>query len=171
MSVRFQHESVVACWTELIPLTLAHWQGTMGYRRHEPFQPLLSRYAAYEQSGMYRLLTARDEVKLVGYFGLYLTDSMHSQKRMVVEDTFFLHPDYRKGRNAIRFIRFAESKAQEWGAKEILFSCESDNAVANALLRYLDYEPVIMMYSKPLHSPNLEPTAPNLIEELSHVRT
>jgi GNAT superfamily N-acetyltransferase len=168
----FQHESVAACWGELFPLAQAHAASTQSYRRHEPFNPLLSRYEAVEHIGMYRLLTARDAGKLVGYFGLYLTESMHSQLPLIVEDTFFLHPDYRKGRNAIRFIRYCEERAREWGAQEILFSCEADNRTANSLLQYLDYQPVIMQYSKRLCPLPPDPTGPQPpTEDLSHVCT
>jgi hypothetical protein len=170
VSLTFQHESVASCWNELYPLTQAHAASAQGYRRHEPFNPKRSRYESLEAIGMFRLLTARDAGKLVGYFGLYFTESMHSQLPIVVEDTFFLHPDYRKGRNAIRFIRYVEGKAEQWGAREILFSCEADNLTANSLLAYLDYQPVIMQYSKRLpFQPG--PTAPPPPTELSHVCT
>lgn len=169
MSLTFQQESIADCWDEFLVLARMHADSTMSYRRHEPFNPSRARYAAYEQMGMYRFLSARDAGRLVGYFGLYVTQSMHSQLPLVVEDIFFLHPDYRKGRNAIRFIHFMEAQARSWGTHELLFSCEFENTTARRLAEYLDYAPVIVQYSKRLPQSNQGPTAPHPSEELSHV--
>lgn len=170
MSLTFQEEPVRACWDEAYQLARLHAEGTQGYRRSEPFNPKLERYEACEQMGMYHLLTARDGPRLAGYFGVYLTDSMHSQLPILVEDTFFLHPDYRKGRNAIRFIQFIEAWARAHQVQEILFSCEIDNPTINVLLGHLAYKPVIVQYSKRLASlpPGLTASPP---ARLSDVRT
>lgn len=147
----FQIEPVEHAWNQVMELAVVHWAGTKSYRRHYPFNPILQRFAAIERVGMYRLFTARDGEKLVGYFGVYLAASMHSQHRMATEDTFFLHPDYRGGRNAIRFLKHIEAQCREWGVEEIMFSCEQDNETGiQGLLKLLDYQPVIMQFSKQL---------------------
>ena len=148
MSLMFSIEPVEQCWNELLVLAEQHWAGTKSYRRHEPFQPSFERYQACNQQGFFQLFTARDDARLVGYFGVYLSPSMHSQLLMATEDTFYLHPEYRKGRNALRFIHHIENQCRAWNVHEIMFSCEMDNAVANKLLEYLDYEPVILQYRK-----------------------
>lgn len=153
MSLTFAIESVATAWPEVYDLAVQHWAGTSTYRRHEPFNPSRERYEQYNQSGFFRLLTARKENRLVGYFGLYLTQSMHSQLTMVTEDTFFLHPDHRGGRNALRFLQFIEQLCRQWQVHEIMFSCEIDNESGiKELLAHLDYRPVIMAYSKRLSS-------------------
>ena len=151
VSLTFQPESVESCWDELYPLAEAHWQGTTSYRRHEPFAPSRKRYVDYNQAGFFHLLTARDGRRMAGYFGVYVTDSMHSQLRMATEDTFFLHPDYRGGRNALRFLAYIEQYCAAQGVRELLFSCEIDNESGiQSLLKRLDYQPVIVQYSKHL---------------------
>jgi hypothetical protein len=50
--------------------------------------------------------------------------------------------------NAIRFIKHVERALAAMGVHEILFSCEVDNTVANKLLTFLKYEPVIQQYRK-----------------------
>src|SRR5438094_454977 len=127
----FQLESVDAIWDEVMELARLHWEGTKTYRRHFPFQPSKDRYVQCNQQRFFHLITARDAGRLVGYFGVYTTQSMHSQHWMATEDTFFIHPDYRKGSNAIRFIKHIEEQCRTWGIQEIMFSCESDNPVAN----------------------------------------
>lgn len=144
-------ESAAQCWDEIYPLAQAHWVGTKTYRRHEPFNPDKARYIAYNEMGFLHLITARDEGKLVGYFGVYITESMHSQIKMATEDTFYIHPDYRYGRLALRFLKYIESYLTQIGVKDILFSCEIENKTGiKKLLRYLGYQPVILQYNKHL---------------------
>ncbi len=132
-----------------MPLAHQHWAGTKSYRRHEPFNPMFERYHQCNQMGMFQLFTGRDQEKLVAYFGCYLAPSMHSQKLMLTEDTFYIHPDYRGGRNALRFLKHIEEKCREWRVHEIMFSCEIDNETGiKGLLKLLDFSPVIEQYSK-----------------------
>src|SRR6185436_7266689 len=151
MSLVFAVEPVERCWNEVLVLASQHWAGTRSYRRHEPFNPSFERYQACNQSGFFQLFTARDGETLAGYFGVYITESMHSQKRMATEDTFYLAPAYRGGRTALRFLKHIESQCQQWGVEEIMFSCEIDNETGiKGLLERLDYRPVIMQYAKHL---------------------
>lgn len=145
----FQEESVAACWDELLPLAYQHHQSSQNYKRHEPFRPLRERYERYNEAGIFRLLTARDHHRLVGYFGVYLMESMHSQLPILREDTFYLDPAYRGGRSALRFLDFIESYFQREVPLEVLFSCEEDNTSGiKKLLAYRGYQPVIMVWSK-----------------------
>lgn len=154
MSLTFQEERVRDCWDELFPMAQAHWASTENYRRHEPFNPDRARYLSYNDSGFFHLLTARDGPKLAGYLGLYVTISMHSGKRMCVEDTFYLDPAYRGGRTAMRFLFHMEQCLKEWGVEDPLFSCEVDNnSGIHKLLTHLGYRPVITQYSKRLSTP------------------
>lgn len=131
-----------------------HWAGTKSYRRHEPFVPSFDRYHSANVTGYFQLMTARDHGRLVGYFGVYITPSMHSQKLMATEDTFFLHPDYRGGRTALRFLKQIEDQCRSWGVQEMMFSCEIDNETGiKGLLTYLGFSPVIIQYSKRIGDP------------------
>jgi GNAT superfamily N-acetyltransferase len=165
-----QLERVEQVWNEVMALAALHWQGTKTYRRHYPFSPSYERYKACNESGFYQLITARNEQgQLVGYFGLYLSRSMHSQHLMLTEDTFFLHPDYRGGRYALRFLQHIEQQAKQWGVEEIMFSCEDDNQSGiKKLLLHLEYEPVITQFSKRLSSPRAD-SAVSESTEAAHV--
>jgi GNAT superfamily N-acetyltransferase len=168
MSLVFTLEPVERCWNEVMVLAEQHWAGTKSYRRHEPFQPSFERYDACNKQGYFQLFTAREQGVLVGYFGVYLTPSMHSQRLMATEDTFYLSPDYRGGRNALRFLKHIEQQLRDWQVHEIMFSCEIDNETGiKGLLEYLDYSPVIQQYSKYL-SPSAD-SATTSTNEVQHV--
>lgn len=149
MSFTFHVEHVRDCWDEAYELAREHQAMTQSYRRSEPFNPDKDRFIQYNDAGLFHLLTCRFSGKLVGYLGLYITTSMHSQRRLATEDTFYLSPDYRKGRIALRFLRFMEEYLHRFAPIETLFSCEIDNTTGiHGLMKLLAYKPVITVYSK-----------------------
>ena len=158
--IQIQPERVASCWDEIDALARMHHAGTSSYRRHEPYNPDKQRYFINNNNGFFHLMTARDEGKLVGYFGLYIMPSMHSQLLTATEDTFFIHPDYRQGRLAIRMLRAVEQLCRDRQVHELLFSCEMDNTRGiKGLLGLLDYEPVIVQYRKRLPQPGTDSAA------------
>lgn len=158
--IHIREERVADCWDEVDALARQHHAGTSSYRRHEPYNPDKDRYVYNNQVGFFHLLTARDGPRLVGYFGLYLSPSMHSQLMTATEDTFFIHPDYRQGRLALRMLRHVEQFCRDHAVHELLFSCELDNTSGiKGLLGLLDYEPVIVQYRKRLPPPGTDSAA------------
>lgn len=130
-------------------LASQHWHETEGFRRGEPFAPSYARYVECERIGFFTMFTAREGEKLAGYTGWYLTQSMHSQARIAVEDQWFLLPEYRKGRNAIRFVKYVEGSLAARGVTAIQMSAKIANNVGR-ILEYLDYQPVSTVFFKSL---------------------
>jgi len=145
----FQIEPLAACWNELMTLASRHWNETEGFRRGEQFAPSYARYAECERIGFFCMFTARDGGSLVGYAGMYVTQSMHSQIRIAVEDQWFLAPDYRRGRNAIQLVKYVEGALAARGVTAIQMSAKIANGVGR-ILEYLDYSPVSTVYFKQL---------------------
>lgn len=145
--MKFAIESLKGCWDEIMVLAEAHWQETEEYRHGQQFKPLFERYMSYENAGWLFQFTARDEGKLVGYATMYLVPSMHTQVSIATEDTWFLLPDYRKGRNAIRFYNYVQEQMFARGAKEVVMTAKLTNH-AGKILEYLKFQPVAIQYSK-----------------------
>lgn len=172
MSVTYAMEPIAPSWDEFCALARLHWEGTQSYRRHEPLDIRLHRYQACNEAGFLQFCAARDGSTLVGYLTFYTTHSMHSQRPLAVEDTFFLHPDYRRGRVALRMLQFVEAQCRTWGAEELLCSSEIDNASGiKRLLEFLDYEPVIVQYRKRLLPLPCADSAQPFLTEDQHVRS
>jgi len=149
--MQFSIEPLADCWDEIMVLAQAHWQETEAHHHAQGFNARLERYQQYERCGWYQQFTARVNNCLIGFAGMYVTPSMHSQALIATEDTWFLHPDYRgKGRTFIRFYQFIEAEMRRLGAVEINMSVPIIGA-ASRLLEHLDYEPVKVHYSKQLH--------------------
>lgn len=128
-------------------LAEAHWQETEMYRHGQNFCPLFERYDAYDKAGWLFQYTARVDGKLVGYATMYLVPSMHTQQLIATEDTWFLLPEYRKGRNAIRFYNHVQDDLFKRGAREVIMTAKMTNG-AGRILEYLGFEQVAKQYSK-----------------------
>jgi hypothetical protein len=151
----FALEPVETSWKEMIELASQHWCETEGYRHNQPFAPSYERYKQYADIGCFFQFTARDEGRMIGYSGIYIVPSMHTQMTIATEDTWFLLPEYRKGRNAIEFYKFVEAECRSRGVVEIGMTAKLTNS-AGRVLEYLGYEFTSKQYSKHLTSVNAQ---------------
>jgi hypothetical protein len=167
----FAIEPLEQAWNEMIMLAHQHWNETQQYRHSQPFSPSFDRYNQYAKAGWFILFTARDNGKMVGYAGVYLTPSMHTQQLICTEDTWYLTPEYRKGWNAVRFFKFMENTVREKGAIEICLTAPHTTK-AGKIHEYLGYTQVSNQYSKNLGSadsayPQLSVGEPHVLVESS----
>lgn len=168
MNLIFAIEPLTKCWNELMELHAAHWKETEGYRHNQPFAPSFDRYNQYDKAGWFLMFTARDGGKLVGNAGMYITPSMHTQQIIATEDTWFLLPEYRKGRNAVDFYKFVEEECRQRGVVEICMTTKKTNS-AQRILEYLGYELVSYQYSKHLNADSVSRKEIPAIEETVNV--
>ncbi len=143
----FAEENFADCLEELKPLHIAHWMETENYRQGLPFNPNYERYKTFAEVGFYRLFTARDNGKVVGNIGMYVTQSMHTQTKIAQEDTLFLLPEARRGFTASKFIRFVESVLVSEGVEEINITIKRTNAM-DVLMRRLGYTHAANLFTK-----------------------
>lgn len=145
----FAVEKVEDCWDEMVALAEGHYAETQGHRHYQGFQPLYERYKQQEDWGSFIQFTARVDGKMVGYGGCYVVPSMHTQAMICTEDTWYLLPEYRKGWNAIKFMRFMEKTAKERGAVDVTITTSFTTA-ADKVAKFLGYEPVAKVLYKRL---------------------
>lgn len=147
MTLVFARESLATVWIEYTTMAANHWAETEMAAAGEPFAPSYERYAQYGDA--YSVFTVRDEGRLVGYCGMYLVASMHSQKLLATEDSWYLLPEYRKGRNAIRFYHYVEAEMQRRGAEKVTMTAAPYNGACR-IMEYLGYKLDCYKYSRDL---------------------
>lgn len=125
-----------------------HWAETEGYQT-EPLNPDKKRYIEYNDIGYHRQYTARDGSRIVGHCGIYITQSMHTQVPIATEDTWYLLPEYRKGRNALRLLKFVENDLKCLQVKELMMSAKLANK-SGRIMECSGYEHVANQYLKRL---------------------
>ena len=147
--ITFAVEPLSEAWSEVMALANKHWTETEEYRHGQGFSPSYQRYCEYADCGWLFLVVVRDEGRAIGYSAMYVTPSMHTQKLVATEDTFFLEPAYRGKGLASEFVSFVENECVQRGAAEIMFTAKAVNHVG-AILEHLDYRPVAVQYAKQL---------------------
>lgn len=152
MSLVFAIEPIGDAWDEWLELAAMHWNETEHYRRNLTMAPDKSRYVHGERIGWFLFFTARDEGRLVGNCGVWISPSMHTKDLIATEDSWFIHPDYRKGWNAIRFYKFGEAEVRKRGA--VSFDVNSKiidgEPSTGRIMEYLGYKRIAVQYSKSL---------------------
>lgn len=134
---------------EVFPLWEAHWKETEMYRAGNQFNPDVKRYKEYAAVGFYQLFTARASGVLVGDLGVYVTIGMHDQHKTAIEDTWYVIPEYRRGRNAVNFLRFVEADLKVQGVTDVYATTKLMNG-AGRILEFCGYEYVANQYWKAL---------------------
>lgn len=133
---------------ELHELHQQHWLETEKHRHGLAMNPDYDGMAAQELAGQMLQFTARHEAKLVGNLRMYVRTSMHTQTLYALEDTLYLAPDYRGGRNALRFMEYVERALRRIGVREIRADTKNTAPAGALLMKHMGYEPVATQYVK-----------------------
>lgn len=158
MSLVFAIEPLDPIWDEIEAIAALQWAES-DYNIHGvPINLDKNRYFQFNDLGIFLMFTAREHDALVGYAGMYLMPSMHTQTPLVSEDTLFLLPAYRKGRNGIRFYQYIEQEYRrivpivypQATLFELSFTTKLTNG-AGKLLNYLDFHDTAMQHLKTIH--------------------
>jgi hypothetical protein len=145
----FAVESFRDVLPELEPLHAAHFAETERHLAGFKLAPNYDYMAERERMGALLQFTARGvDGKLVGNLRMYVNRSLHTNNLFAEEDTFYLLPAVRRGRNAMNFIQYAERLLVGIvGVDEIRADTKTANGV-DKLFRYMGYTHVASKFIK-----------------------
>jgi len=145
----FAAESFRDIIAELEPLHAAHFAETELHLEGMAMAPDYGYMAERERMGCLLQFTARDAAgALVGNLRMYVNRSLHTGHLMAEEDTFYLAPAARRGRNAIEFVRYVErALAQLDEVVEVSANTKTSNKMAR-LFPYMGYRHVANQFTK-----------------------
>lgn len=155
--MKYRLEKLAFIWDQVVAMGRAHW----AENKHAfAFNPDKKRYLQYEAMGCYFHFGARaEDGTLVGTGGIYIMPSMHTQQIICTEDSYYLMPSHRNGRNALRFFQFMEAFARERGAVEVQLTTPLTNLNAERIILFQGYYQTAKGWSKPLETPNVQSIA------------
>lgn len=145
----FAIEPISSIWDEKVACARNHWSETSMGKSGEVLNPLLSRYEQYEKLGWYKEFVARHDGEFAGFCGMYLVPSMHTQEMLATEDIIYIKPEYRNGRNGLRFYQYIEDEMRRLGASKVMLTAPPDS-VANRILIRMGCQHSANQYSKRL---------------------
>lgn len=143
----FQVEPFRLVLPELHQLHVQHWQETERHRHGLAMDPDYDAMAAAERAGRMLQFTARCDDTLVGNLRVYLGTSLHTNTLFATEDTLYLQPAHRGGRNALRFVQFGEDSLRAIGVREIRCTAKLVNGTAR-FFQGTGYTPVATEFVK-----------------------
>jgi hypothetical protein len=148
-TLTFAVESFRDVLEELKPLHAAHFLETERHLAGFKLAPDYDYMAERERMGALLQFTARDEAgALVGNLRMYVNRSLHTGELFAQEDTFYLSPPARRGRNAINFLRYTEGMLRDVvGVTEIRANTKVVNGT-HKLLAFMGYEHVANEFIK-----------------------
>lgn len=121
---KFQVESVDEWASEATDLIYAHWQ-ELGLDLDLEIAPDFGKMKQLEDMGMFKVITVRDDGRLVGYLLAIVNNHLHykNSPKMLIVDAYYVSPEFRNGAG-VKLVRFTEDLAHRLGAIKIYFSCK-----------------------------------------------
>lgn len=113
------------------------------YNRLRPYKAMQLNMPVYDQAaenGMLFVVTATSGDKVVGYYYAFIQNHLHHVDSVVaITDTYYLHPDWRKGRNGIRLFQYVKRCLKALGVERIFLNARKDDDKSR-IFRYLGYQ-------------------------------
>lgn len=120
MTVTYQKELFFTLMPELPELFLQEYEEAEIDKERNKLDPDWKRYVELEIAHIFHIQTARADGKLIGYFFNFIHRHLHfSNLLCAAVDTFYLVPEYRKGRTGIKFFTENEKMLKDIGAQKI----------------------------------------------------
>lgn len=114
----------------------AHWKEIALYKKERPLNVNHANYFQLESKGALAVFTVRDNGALVGYSMFTFGISNHYTIPVASNDAFYLHPQFRKGWTAVKFIKYCLKMLKNTKAKQIIWRTKSYQSFGPILERY-----------------------------------
>jgi GNAT superfamily N-acetyltransferase len=148
--MEFSEETLCQCLDEAGPLLIDHWENIALNKDTIALDPLWDTYRKLEETGNLKIITARQEKKLVGYAAYVISPSLHYSDQIIADaDVFWLDPDYRKGMAGMRLFKHAEKVLKSYGVTRVMNKVKIHFDVGKVFER-MGYDPIERVYSKSL---------------------
>ena len=146
----FKQEFLSTCFEEAGELFKLHYEEIALNQDVIRLNPDFNQYEEAEKIGALKIFTARDDGKIVGYFAVLVTRSLHYADHIYANnDVIFLHPEYRKGFTASKLIKFALDCLAQDGIS-MLFINTKLHRPFDILLQRLGFNHIENVYAKRL---------------------
>jgi GNAT superfamily N-acetyltransferase len=146
--IEYKEETYGQVIDEIKPLLEDHWEEIALHKDTIKLNPDYDRYEKMFKSGQMRIVTARDDGKLVGYCILMLYHHIHYKDQfMAMDDIFFIAKDYRKGLTGVKLFIKTEEIMKQYGVKKLSMNVKVHQDVGPIFER-LGYKETERMFTK-----------------------
>jgi len=150
VALSYQQEFLSQVKDDIKPLLEKDWLEIEHNKSVKTLDPDWDAYYNIESSNMLRIFTARDNIKLVGYFVVLLIPSLHNKGLVQgVVDIIYLDKEYRKGFTGYKLFKFSEKCLREDNIKVIHVTTTEVNPI-DPILDRLGYSKIETKFEKVL---------------------
>lgn len=145
----FQLELLERFKPEWSKLQVLHWQEIAVDQEDIPLACDWQKYADMEASGCLRILTVRDNDRLIGYYMAFILPHPHYARSglMGFTDIYYILPEYREGSLGLQLLIEAEKMFRAEGCKKVYSSCKAHTDLT-PLFEYLGWKLTDKMFTK-----------------------
>ncbi len=116
--ITYQEELVENLIEELKPLLVKHWDELANHKDTRPLNPSFDYYIRLSQAGKFKIITARDADRLIGYVCYVIAPNPHYIDWLyAVCDVYFIDPEYRYQGVGADLFKYAEEFLKMLGVK------------------------------------------------------
>ena len=116
MTISFQVEPWAQVWGEASALWDAHYREVGQDQTRMKLDPDLAKCKRLADLGVLHIVVGRDQGRLVSYHASIVDTLLHYRTILAANsDIYYLHPDWRKGRNGMRMFQAVEATCKARG--------------------------------------------------------
>ena len=143
----FALESLAKVRREIEPLLEEHWKEIALNKDKIKLNPDWRAYADLDSIHALRIYTARKDGKLMGYFVVIVSKSLHYRDHLFANnDIIFLTKPARKGLTGVKLIKFALDSLEAEGITKVHINTKAHQPF-DAILERLGFEEIERVYS------------------------
>lgn len=140
-------ENLAKVRREIEPLLEEHWKEIALNKDKIKLNPDWRAYADLDSIHALRIYTARKDGKLMGYFVVIVSKSLHYRDHLFANnDIIFLTKPARKGLTGVKLIKFALDSLEAEGVTKVHINTKAHQPF-DAILERLGFEEIERVYS------------------------
>lgn len=145
--MQFALENLAKVRREIEPLLEEHWKEIALNKEIIKLNPDWEGYARLDGINALRIYTARKDDKLIGYFVVMVSKSLHYRDHLFANnDIIFLTKAARKGLTGVKLIKYAIDSLAAEGITKLHINTKAHQPF-DAILERLNFEEIERVYS------------------------
>jgi len=146
--IEYKEETYSQVIDEIKPLLEDHWEEIALNKEVIKLNPNYEMYEKLCNSGVMRIVTARDDGKLIGYCICIIAYNLHYKDSLTAtNDIFFISKDYRKGSTGVKLFIKNEEILKSYGVQRLIMNTKVHQDVG-AIFERLGYKQTERVFGK-----------------------
>ena len=146
--IEYKEETYSQVIDEIKPLLEDHWEEIALNKEVIKLNPNYEMYEKLCNSGVMRIVTARNDGKLIGYCICIIAYNLHYKDSLTAtNDIFFISKDYRKGSTGVKLFIKNEEILKSYGVQRLIMNTKVHQDVG-AIFERLGYKQTERVFGK-----------------------